>query len=470
MRIRNRALLCVGVFALLLVYVPAACAAGASATVEKNTVWEGKVAVEGTVTVRKGVTLTLNPGTVVSFAKGGGLICEGVLIAKGSKDAPIRFLSAGKQSSPGEWEGVRFTEGSTGSILSRCVILGAAAVEIYGTGIEIGNCEIGKGKIGVVVGPGSNPKVVGNTIGEMSGGGVRCASGSTPWIEKNVLRSCGPFGISGDRSAAPLVRENEISGCERGIAFYGTIPPVEGNVFRKNEVGVSATMTGNRQILRGNRFEGNRIGLLCEQFSEPLVERNLFSGNGEALVCLRSSNPLVRNNGIVGNDNGIVAGNLSCPMILANEIRGNKKGIYLTYSSYATIRGNNIYENEIQVELGLMSSDWERKTRNKPLRGGAAQRTYQASRGIPTSRQGEEEKEPIKRSVDATGNWWGEKDTEEMERKGPEANIGGLIDYYDAPAHPSDGYPGVYEQDRIRYEGWRKSRLPDAGVPKGSGS
>lgn len=444
-----------------------------AATVEKDTAWEAKVFVERPVTVRKGATLTVKPGAVVSFARGTGLTVEGILVAKGSAKAPVRFVSAAKSPSPGDWEGIRFTDSSGGSVLSRCVILGAAAVDISGQGVDIVDCEIGKGKTGLMVRQKSSPKVTGNTIVEMSGGGIQCAQESSPRIERNVLRSCGPFGIACDRSAAPVVRGNEISDCEKGLAFTGVIPPVERNVFRENGVGLAAVTSGSRQILRENRFEGNETGLLCEAFSDPLVERNSFTGNSAALVCFRSSSPVIRNNEISGNEIGIVCRQLCRPRIVANEIHGNRKGIFLTLSSYATVNGNNIHGNDVQMELGLMSSDWERKTGEKPLRGGAAQQANQAGRvgrAIMAPGQTEGEREAAKASVDATGNWWGEKDTGEMERKGAEANIGGLVDYYDAPVHPSEGYPGVYEQDRIRYEGWRKTRVPDAGLPMGSGS
>ena len=437
--------------------------------VEKDTAWEGEVIVEKPVTVRKGATLTVRPGTVVSFAKGAGLTAEGILIAKGSAGAPIRFVSAGENPSPGDWEGIRFADTSAGSVLSRSVILGAAAVDISGQGIEIVNCEIGKGKAGLVIRQKSSPKVTGNTIVGMSEGGIQCAQESSPLIEGNVLRSCGPFGIACDRSAVPVVRGNEVSDCERGLAFTGVIPPVEKNVFRENGTGIVAVGSGNRQVVRENRFEENETGFVCEQFSDPLVEGNTFTGNAAALVCFRSSSPLVRRNEIAGNELGIICRQLCRPRIEANEIRGNKKGIYLTLSSYAIIHGNNIHGNEVQMELGLMSSDWERKTVEKPVRGSAAQLTGQARKGVvgvEELRQFRGDNVVVPGSVDATGNWWGEKDTEEMERKGPDADIRSLVDYYDAPVHPSEGYPGEYEQDRIRYEGWKKSPMTDAGLPR----
>jgi parallel beta-helix repeat protein len=443
-------------------------AAKVSGAVDKDTVWKGRVAVERTVTVGRGAVLTVQPGTVVSFRPGAGLTVEGRLVAEGRAEEWIRFLPD-SDPSPEGWEGIRFADSAAGSVLSRCIVRGAAAVEIAGPGIDVRDCELGKGKVGLVFRMKAEGAVTGNVIREMSEGGIQCHQGASPRIERNVLRDCGPFGIACSQNAAPVVRGNDVSGCDRGLSFNGGIPPVEGNSFVKNGAGVVATSSGRIQVIRGNRFEGNEAGLVCEQFSDPLVEGNTFSGNKTALICFRSSSPLVRRNEIAGNGQGIVCNQLCHPRIEGNEIRGNGKGIYLTLSSYATVTGNNIHGNAVQMELGNMSSDWERRVREKPVRGNVAQLATQVGRGVAGTReirQFQGDNAVVTAAVDASGNWWGEKDTEEMERKGSDAEISGLVDYFDVPVRTYEGYPGEYVQDRIRYDGWRKTRIPDAGVPK----
>jgi len=449
-------------------------AATAGGAVEKDTTWKGRVLVERSVTVAKGVVLTVSPGAVVTFAKGAGLTAEGSLVATGTKDAPVRFASALENPSPGDWEGIRFAESAAGSVLSGCVVRDAAAVDIFGPEVEVRDCDIGKGKVGLIIRQKTNPKVVGNVVADMTEGGIQVTPGSYPAIEGNTLRACGPYGIECPQNSAPVIRGNEISGCERGLSVSGAIPPVEGNVFRKNVAGLVVTSSGSGASIRGNRFDGNETGLFCEQFSDPLVEGNTFTGNNVALLCFRSSSPLVRNNEIAGNDQGIVCTQLCHPKIVGNEIRGNRKGIYLTLSSYATANGNNIHGNEVQMELGNMSSDWERRVRQKPVRGSAAQMATQLGRGVASAREMRQlsgDNAVIAGSVDATGNWWGEKDTGEMEAKGPDANIGGLVDYFDVPVRTYDEDPVEYVQDRIVYEGWKKTRIPGAGLPgKGKGT
>jgi parallel beta-helix repeat protein len=248
----------------------------------------------------------------------------------------------------------------------------------------------------------------------------------------------------------------------------GTIPHVEGNIFRKNGDGLHVVQSGREQVVRGNRFEGNEVGLRCENFSTPLVEENEFAGNGDAIFCFQASSPMIRRNSIADNRRGIACSRISSPRVVANEIRDNGKGIHLTLSSYAVVNGNNIHGNGVQIELGDMSADWERRVRKKPERGAQAQLATRISRGKASREElavNTDDRAALMDAVDATGNWWGGEDTEEMERKGPRADIRRLIDGYDVPVRTYVGYPGEYAQDRIRYDGWEKSRIPDAGAP-----
>jgi hypothetical protein len=140
----------------------------------------------------------------------------------------------------------------------------------------------------------------------------------------------------------------------------------------------------------------------------------------------------------------------------------NKQAIYLDLSSYAVINGNNIYSNNVAIELGNMSSDWERKVNNKPERGSQAQNITLASRGKAVLQRVDDGAQ-IMGFVDATGNWWGQPVTAEMDSKGSEGNIKSFTDYYDTPTRTYEGYSGVYIQDRIKYDGWKKSRIKTAG-------
>jgi hypothetical protein len=185
------------------------------------------------------------------------------------------------------------------------------------------------------------------------------------------------------------------------------------------------------------------------------------------IFCFKSSSPGILRNRIVRNRQGIVCQQLSEPRIVANEFAGNGKGVFLTLSSYAVVNGNNFDNNAIQVELGVMSHEWEVKVGRKPVRGGAmrgAGMSERLGRPPPTSTPSSDAAVGSG-VVDATGNWWGERDTAEMEAKGGDANIGSLVDGRDSAPQKSEGYEGEFARDRIDYSQWKKRRIPDAGIP-----
>lgn len=82
----------------------------------KDTIWQGKVLIDGQVTVARGVWLRLRPGTDVRFVRkdndrdGLGdatIIVKGRLTARGTEKKPVRFASAQPDPAPGDWLEIR---------------------------------------------------------------------------------------------------------------------------------------------------------------------------------------------------------------------------------------------------------------------------------------------------------------------------------------------------------------------------
>ncbi len=79
--------------------------------IAEDTEWEGNVLVEGNVRVETGATLTLLPGTEVSFETGAGIDVHGRLELAGTLDEPVVLRSARlAEPAPGDWEGIRVFE------------------------------------------------------------------------------------------------------------------------------------------------------------------------------------------------------------------------------------------------------------------------------------------------------------------------------------------------------------------------
>ncbi len=84
--------------------------------ISSDTVWSGKILIDGEVKVAKGATLTISPGTQIAFVRrdvdvdGLGdavLAVEGRLMALGTRQQPIRFHSAADNPQPGDWLEIR---------------------------------------------------------------------------------------------------------------------------------------------------------------------------------------------------------------------------------------------------------------------------------------------------------------------------------------------------------------------------
>lgn len=99
------------------------------AYIKQDTTWSGTVILRGQNVVRRGVTLTILPGTVVKFAwvdedgdgvGDGELTVEGRLIARGSKEKPILFTSAKESPAPKDWTFVQISV-SRDSVVEHCI-------------------------------------------------------------------------------------------------------------------------------------------------------------------------------------------------------------------------------------------------------------------------------------------------------------------------------------------------------------
>jgi outer membrane protein assembly factor BamB len=86
------------------------------AEIHADTLWKGRILIDGSVKVFKGATLTILPGTEIAFVRkdldrdglgDGTLIVEGALRAVGTRSRPILFHSAAGDSRPGDWLEIR---------------------------------------------------------------------------------------------------------------------------------------------------------------------------------------------------------------------------------------------------------------------------------------------------------------------------------------------------------------------------
>ncbi len=443
-----------------------------SGSIDNDTVWAGRVLVLQAVTVKAGARLTVMPGTEVLFARGAGLEVSGVLAAVGTPDNLIRFGSAEPVPSRAAWSGIVLAGTGENAVLRSVAVSDAGSIRVQGGSPEITGCRIERGTTGVAFDREAAGNLSGNTVDDMTENGFDCQAGSGPSITGNTIRRCGNAGIASQRNSVPVISGNTISGCSSGIQYGSPAPAPEGNRIDNNVVGMMLSNVGTGMAVLRNFFSGNGTGLWIESFSSPRIEGNTFDNNETGILCFKSSGPEIVRNRIAGGRQGISCSQMSAPGIVANDISGNRTGLILAFSSYPRVNGNNFDNNLVQVKLENMSYDWEVRTAAKPQRGSMARHISLVERGKAIAGRGIEGLDPGAAvgsgTVDATGNWWGEKDTAEMQAAGAGGNIGSLIDGHDVPMAAYEGYPGEYAQDRVDFSGWKPARIPDAGIAGGA--
>lgn len=170
----------------------------------------GPYIVKGTLRVNEGVTLTIEPGTVLKFEEYAFFIVYGTLIAQGTTSENIVFTSlyddqyggdtieaaTNSFTSDWEWAGIYFYSGSDSSILDNCLIRYSGADDTSGA-ISVSQ---------------SSPTITNTLITETSSYGIQVLSG-TPVISGNSISGDDPFYVHAD--ALDVLTNNNI---EDGVA------------------------------------------------------------------------------------------------------------------------------------------------------------------------------------------------------------------------------------------------------------
>ena len=229
-------------------------------TLEKDTVWSGKVTVTGDVYVTPGVTLTVMPGTIVKFKKVeenmdnnlygldspyypvAELIIRGRLISEGTADKNIVFTSAELEPRPADWGALNFL-GSEGNIVKHTKLLHAYnGIHAHGANVEIADCEFVKNGVGVsfkveeetpdVPWFGKRSKVsITRSLFARNKGGIGFRS-SDAEITHNEIIDNKFFGVWPKEKNNAKISYNEITGNKKGVYLYQS----EGSVIEHNNI------------------------------------------------------------------------------------------------------------------------------------------------------------------------------------------------------------------------------------------
>ncbi|MDA1168916.1 MAG: hypothetical protein O3A36_01100 [bacterium] len=77
---------------------------------------DGIILIHTVVTIDAGATLTIKPGTIIAVSEYGGIQIFGNLDARGTKRAPIQFISNELNERNRNWNGILFENTGAGSV------------------------------------------------------------------------------------------------------------------------------------------------------------------------------------------------------------------------------------------------------------------------------------------------------------------------------------------------------------------
>jgi len=116
-----------------------------------DTAWEGDVVISGVIVVKKGVTLTLKPGTTVRFARvdrdrnsvgDGELRIEGRIVALGTAENRIVFTSAEKSKSVRDWSYIHLLASQADNVFEYCRFeYGFSGIQVHYSSVRIADCQ-----------------------------------------------------------------------------------------------------------------------------------------------------------------------------------------------------------------------------------------------------------------------------------------------------------------------------------------
>jgi len=170
-------------------------------TLPTNATWAGTHTVTGNITVPSGITLTIEPGSTISFDSDAKLTINGTLIAEGTSYQGITF-----QGIYGIWYGIEFNYGSSSSKIKYCDINNAqVGVHMIHTNVDISYNTIHDNWTGLLF---ENYSDGSGTVNHdeiyYNDAGIQCETYSDPQLfTNNVIHdNYDDFAVSGDGTCA----------------------------------------------------------------------------------------------------------------------------------------------------------------------------------------------------------------------------------------------------------------------------
>ncbi|MDD2856482.1 MAG: right-handed parallel beta-helix repeat-containing protein, partial [Desulfuromonadaceae bacterium] len=316
-----------------------------------DTVWQGRIEIDGVVRVPEGSRLIILPGTIVEFRKKdtagtgigqNGLMIQGRIIAKGTPEDPIIFRSAELDKKAGDWDSINImNSASAQNLIENCRIENAyRALHFHFSHVGLYNSTL-----------------TGNYRGIQFQESLVVFKGNRIYGNKSGLQG---------RDSDVTLENNRIYANNIGANLFRTNLTASGNSITLNSK-EGVRIREGVSSLENNLIDGNRFGLMVADMFYGEYSGNVVTNNLEVGMSLKNADNLeVTDNFISGNGLNGLSIQESRAKISGNQISDNGERGIGVQSFGGEITGNNFVKNK------LYAIDLE----------------------------GEQ-------NVDASGNWWG---------------------------------------------------------------
>lgn len=224
----------------------------------RDAAWSGVIIVEGDVIIPTGVTLTIDNGTKVKFARGTKLVVHGSLNVEGHVNRAVTMTSAEITPKTGDWGGIIFSESSLNSRVEYCVIDYHEQIICRSDSLRLIDSIIAEGKIAGIICDSASPTIEDNMFTK-NGVGIRCEGSASPTINYNAITANLGDGIECRDASFAAISYNVIStNRKHGIACYSASSPdiTYNNIIYNGGWAVydGGKMTSN--FIQGNNEQG----------------------------------------------------------------------------------------------------------------------------------------------------------------------------------------------------------------------
>ncbi|WP_145858858.1 hypothetical protein [Pedobacter suwonensis] len=246
-------------------------------SISTNTIWTKALPyiINGSLTLKSGTVLTIQPGTKIYFHKDAGLNIEGNLIVNGSLNEPVLFCSDRLESiyndEPGQWKGIFLKR--TGQGLIKNAIIKNASVGIISDSLSLN----------------SNPKLIlSNSIIKNMQVAAYIGYHSELLAFNNLMYNCGNYLIYAVGGGNYNLKQNTFAGYNlnfpRKTASLSFTDYLSANVYHKLQVDLTNNIIWG-SLVNELDIQQKTAANLQLNLSHNLIRstNNAYNGNGNIL-------------------------------------------------------------------------------------------------------------------------------------------------------------------------------------------